>query len=213
MPSVILRPTGAAVGGTVGGIASPTVVGAAPQLGDSSDTTYVITSWKQSLFQGNWVDADQESLTINPAWVTSVDAHARLSSSTAGSPTLRWLNDTVSFTHPVLFVDADLAVLGGEGIVEKSATIADLASGTYYSTWTMLEAATYLTGSDVYLHAGNSAGADAAMSIYDVWLEVFYTPAPTVAPPCHLYPRDDDQGVGTGAIWPPPSSGRPGSYY
>lgn len=34
-----------------------------------------------------------------------------------------------------------------------------------------------------------------------------------VAPPCHLYPRDDDQGVGTGAIWPPPSSGRPGSYY
>jgi hypothetical protein len=38
-----------------------------------------------------------------------------------------------------------------------------------------------------------------------------------LAPPCHIYPRDDDQGVGTAAIWPPPSSqqatGQPGGYY
>lgn len=32
-------------------------------------------------------------------------------------------------------------------------------------------------------------------------------------PPCHLYPRDDALGMGSGAIWPPPSSDRPGSYY
>jgi hypothetical protein len=36
---------------------------------------------------------------------------------------------------------------------------------------------------------------------------------PTVAPPCQIYPRDDGQGAGGAAIWPPPSSGRPGSYY
>jgi hypothetical protein len=39
----------------------------------------------------------------------------------------------------------------------------------------------------------------------------------SVAPPCHLYPRDDDLGVGTSAIWPPGSSqqasGQPGGYY
>lgn len=36
-------------------------------------------------------------------------------------------------------------------------------------------------------------------------------------PPCHLYPRDDDLGVGTAAIWPPASSQQasdlPGAYY
>lgn len=49
------------------------------------------------------------------------------------------------------------------------------------------------------------------------WLEVALlvsgTYVSTQAPPCHLYPRDDSLGVGSGAIWPPPSSGRPGGYY
>jgi hypothetical protein len=35
----------------------------------------------------------------------------------------------------------------------------------------------------------------------------------TQAPPCQVYPRDDDQGAGVAAVWPPPSSGLPGSYY
>jgi hypothetical protein len=46
---------------------------------------------------------------------------------------------------------------------------------------------------------------------YEVWVEITTTGGLT--PPCQLYPRDDDQGVGNAAIWPPPSSGRPGSYY
>lgn len=40
----------------------------------------------------------------------------------------------------------------------------------------------------------------------------------TVAPPCRLYPRDDQLGVGSGRVWPPPkshqaSSRRAGGYY
>lgn len=51
------------------------------------------------------------------------------------------------------------------------------------------------------------------------WLDIYEfqllvaCDAAGLTPPCHLYPRDDDQGVGTSAIWPPASSGGPGSYY
>jgi hypothetical protein len=55
-----------------------------------------------------------------------------------------------------------------------------------------------------------------APPIHVAYLAIRLTICPvpsTVAPPCQIYPRDDGQGAGGGAIWPPPSSGRPGSYY
>jgi hypothetical protein len=57
---------------------------------------------------------------------------------------------------------------------------------------------------------------DCAVVIYEASVRVGHK-CVVLAPPCHIYPRDDDQGVGTAAIWPPPSSqqatGQPGGYY
>lgn len=74
----------------------------------------------------------------------------------------------------------------------------------YYVGW--LRDATGLT-----ISHGNDGSTGTYFRVYAATVTVEF--GSTVAPPCHLYPRDDDQGVGSGAIWPPPSSGRPGGYY
>lgn len=51
------------------------------------------------------------------------------------------------------------------------------------------------------------------LNVFEFQLLVACTTGLSLAPPCQLYPRDDDQGAGNAAIWPPPSSSRPGSYY
>lgn len=65
-------------------------------------------------------------------------------------------------------------------------------------------------------------------TVRDVQLNATYQPAryrivvvgppdlqpPTLsAPPCQIYPRDDGLGAGSAAVYPPPSSYRPGAYY
>jgi hypothetical protein len=56
-----------------------------------------------------------------------------------------------------------------------------------------------------------SSGETRDYFISEVWLEVGLQTSQ--APPCQIYPRDDGLGAGGAAVWPPPSSGRPGSYY
>lgn len=63
-------------------------------------------------------------------------------------------------------------------------------------------------------------GTTKNFTVYEAWLELVcpdpVAPSILLAPPCQLYPRNDHQGAGSGAIWPPPSSqqaGRPGGYY
>jgi hypothetical protein len=61
-------------------------------------------------------------------------------------------------------------------------------------------------------------GTTTPVAMYRVYeVELIVATTGGLAPPCHIYPRDDDQGVGTAAIWPPPSSqqatGQPGGYY
>lgn len=57
-------------------------------------------------------------------------------------------------------------------------------------------------------------GGDANVGRYVVFGVVPFT----IAPPCRLYPREDQLGVGSGRIWPPPksqqfSNRRAGGYY
>jgi hypothetical protein len=77
-----------------------------------------------------------------------------------------------------------------------------------------------LTGGDLRLEIAMLAASTTIdlplLDIFEVRMLVVGTSV-VLAPPCHIYPRDDDQGVGTAAIWPPPSSqqatGQPGGYY
>lgn len=163
---------------------------------DNSDATYEV--FDTHIISGYGV---MEPLTTSGT-VTAINLHVRAQATGGGGSTTMdpklVHDDGVPANGPVY----DLGFVGGS--VPADSTTYDLM---FASVGDLGAAVAQLTAGTSLLRF---AADFAPFFVFEAWLELTLGGE---APPCHLYPRDDNQGVGTAAIWPPPSSGGPASYY
>lgn len=215
-----LGQSGALVDGYSG--SNPVIVGSGLQLTDSDDGTYA-TSTGDSVSWFELIDTLPADVTVSSA--SDISLHLRASfanASVADNPSV-WCLGVAICSGPQVYLEKVAFTYGGgyDGIVtlpDNVGTMHDLtipltdADLTYWGT-TLADVVTTLRGTPYLMFDQMQSG----MTVYEAWLEIGAS-APTVAPPCRLYPREDDLGVGSGRIYPPPRSQqrslrRVGGYY
>lgn len=230
--TTILYP-GSATIASAAGAPSPDsgVVGVGPVLADGSDATYVNLR-APSGGQGNFYAPlpPLASVGIDPAGVTAVTLHARVSASvvttggtlpvtlvtfltTSASSTAFPPDQALTSPHGASgILTADIAMTYVDGVIQ------DVSSAGH--AWTNFAETVYtLSQADPWLWFGIGTGPEvdtSILSVYEAWVEVEWTgtgatysaPATRDAAPLRQYPRNDGLASSSARRLYP----RPGSY-
>lgn len=199
-----------------------TIVGSQPPSvwGDDSDATYAYSEQEYGTLVGNVAPEITVNLEPQPDLYVHPDMRCAV-----------WIKVETNASVPMevrltASPGADYR-LTNEG-VGHSAELAAPAGWISYemqpSFWPVYDTmASWQQGSTIYLTLQAAAPDPDPEGSFVRYHRVFearvvvYSMAPTVAPPCRLFPRDDGLGVGGGRHYPPPKSqqrsGRRFGYY
>lgn len=230
MTTTILYP-GSSIISSASGTASPdsAVSGSEPVLADGLDSTYVNLR-ATSTAQGNFYAPlpPLASAGIDPAGVTAVTIHARVSATvvaSGGTLPVKLVTFLTTSASSITFpadqfltsppgasgvLTADISVAYVDGVIQ------DVSSTGY--TWSNFAETVYALSqadSSLWFGIGNGPEADTALlTVYEAWVEVEWLSALVAAPatrvyaPLRQYPRSDGLGIPSA----PRTYPRPGSY-
>lgn len=223
MATTVLAPTGAATLHGAGYTDAPkfdvsTVAGAAPQLGDGSDATYVNLGW--SGYPTSWSDAAATSCApVLPqlATVSGIDCTLRGSREWLGGTDADWHNVEVlvgDSNGP--YMDASFGIIpmsvgayqfsGAVGQIETQ--VCDFSTANPFLLFTMEEVAAALGLPQTVLWVEFSSPQYLSSDlpeyvhqfrIYDLHVAVTGEGATTARPVVRQYPRTDGRGLSSGA--------------